>query len=211
MKLYSYWRSSCSYRVRIALALKGLSWDTVPIHLVKGEQTGDAYDAVNPAHLVPTLELPDGTRLTQSLAIIDWLDRTYPDPALMPDDPVDRARVLAAALTVACDIQPLNNSGTVAHLKAAFGASGEDGIAWMVHWMEKGFHAFEAAIRPDTPFCFGDAPGLADICLVPQLYGAHRWGMDLSPFARLTEIEARCLALPAFEAARPETQPDANT
>ena len=211
MKLYSYWRSSCSYRVRIALGLKGLAWDTAPVHLVKGEQQNADYGAINPSQLVPTLELDDGTRLTQSLAIIDWLDATHPDPRLIPADALVRARVLAASHVIAMDVQPVTNSGTVAHLKADYGASGEAGIDWMVHWMEKGFRAIQKQIEPATPFCFGDQPGLADICLIPQLYNAHRWGVDLSPFARLTEIEETCLALPAFDAARPEAQPDADT
>ena len=206
MKLYSYWRSSCSYRVRIALGLKGLSWETVPVHLVKGEQAAESYGAVNPSHLVPSLELADGTVLTQSLAIIDWLDAAHPEPPLVPADPLARARVLAASHIIAMDVQPITNSGTVSHLKADYGASQEAGVAWMVHWMEKGFAAFQASIAKDTPFAFGDAPGLADICLVPQLYNAHRWGVDLAPFARLTEIEARCLGAPGLRR-RPPRNP----
>ena len=210
MKLYSYWRSSCSYRVRIALGLKGQSWDTVPVHLLKGEQREAPYGAVNPSNYVPTLELADGTKLAQSLAIIDWLDATWPEPALLPGDAVKRARVQAASHIIAMDTQPVTNSGVVSILKRELGASEKAGIAWMDHWMEKGLTAFQASIDPSGPFCFGDTPGLADICLIPQLYNAHRWGVELGPLRRLTEIEARCLALPAFAQARPEVQPDAN-
>ena len=209
MKLYTYWRSSCSYRVRIALGLKGLAWESAPVHLVRGEHREPGYRAVNPAGLVPALELDDGTRLTQSLAIIGWLDATHPEPALIPASPLDCARVLAAAHTIAMETQPLTNSGVVGHLKSAHGFDGQQGINWMAHWMEKGFAVYQALIRPDTRFSFGDAPGLADIALIPQLYNAHRWGVDLSPFSRLTDIETTCLALPAFDAARPENQPDA--
>ncbi len=211
MKLYSYWRSSCSYRVRIALGLKGQSWETIPVHLVKGEQRDAAYGAVNPSNYVPTLELDDGTRLTQSLAIIDWIDATWPEPALLPDDPLARARVLAASHIIAMDTQPVTNSGVVGIVKRELGASEKAGIAWMDHWMEKGLTAFQASIEPGGNFCFGDAPGLADICLIPQLYNAHRWGVDLSGLGRLVAIEANCLALPAFSDARPEVQPDANS
>lgn len=210
MKLYSYWRSSCSYRVRIALGLKGQEWQTIPVHLVKGEQRADSYASVNPSNYVPTLELSDGTRLTQSLAIIDWLEAKWPEPALLPNQAEARARVLAASHIIAMDTQPVTNSGLVSLLKRELGAAEKAGIAWMNHWMEKGLAAFQASIDPSTPFCFGDTPGLADICLIPQLYNAHRWGVDLDPLQRLTEIEARCLAQPAFRAARPEAQPDAN-
>ena len=211
MKLYSYWRSSCSYRVRIALGLKGLAWETVPVHLVKGDQAAQGFEAVNPSNLVPTLELEDGVRLSQSLAIIDWLDATHPEPQLVPSDPRLRAQVLAASHTIAMDVQPVTNSGVVSHLKADYGASQDAGVAWMVHWMEKGFASLVRQIAPGATYCFGETPSLADICLIPQLYNAHRWGVDLAPFARLTEIEETCLALPAFDAARPEAQPDADT
>lgn len=209
MKLYTYWRSTTSYRIRIALNLKGVGYEPIPVNLVAGEQRAEDYAALNPGRGVPTLVLDDGRVLTQSMAILDWIERTYPEPALLPDDPFERAEVQAAALGIATDVHPVNNLRIVQKLKA-MGHTQDETVAWMNDWMEKGFAAFAALIRSDTPFCFGDTPGLADICLVPQLYNAHRWGADLSAFPRLTEIEARCLALPAFAEARPEAQPDAD-
>lgn len=209
MKLYGYWRSGAAYRCRIAFGLKGLKWQNVPMNLVKGEHRTDAYAAINPMRLVPTLELDDGTILTQSLAIIDWADRTHPEPPLFPAVAVARAQVMAAGMAIAVDTHPLQNVGVVNHLKAAFGADGPGGIRWMHHWMKRGFDAFQRLCHADTPFAFGDAPGFADICLIPQLYNAHRWGVDLTPYPRLMAIETSCLALPAFDAARPENQPDA--
>lgn len=208
MRLYSYWRSTTSYRVRIALNLKGIVYQTVPVDLVAGAQTAPDYVALNPGQGVPALVTGDGTVLTQSMAILDWLEETHPAPALLPDDPVQRAQVRAAALTIACDIHPVNNLRVIRALKS-MGHSQDETVSWMNDWMTRGFATFDALIAPDTPFCFGDRPGLADLCLVPQLYNAHRWGCDLSAFPRLTGIEARCLALPAFDAARPEAQPDA--
>lgn len=209
MKLYTYWRSTTSFRVRIALNHKGLAYEPVPVDLVEGAQNSPEYAALNPGQGVPTLVLDDGTVLTQSMAILDWLEETQADPALLPDDPVSRARVRAAALTIAADVHPVNNLRVVARLKE-MGHGPDDAVAWMNHWMMQGFTAFAQLIEPDTPFCFGDAPGLADLCLVPQLYNAHRWGCDLSGLTRLTGIEARCLDLSAFDAARPENQPDAH-
>jgi len=209
MKLYTYWRSSCSYRVRIALGLKGLDWEGIPVHLVKGEQRDPGYLAHNPSGFVPTLVLDNGTELVQSLAILDYLEAVYPEPALLPADPLMRARVLAAAHVIAMDTQPVTNVGVVGHLKAACGTDSQGGIDWMVHFMERNFAAFEKLIPQDGRFCFGDTPTWADICLIPQLYNAHRWGVDLSRFPRLTLIEHAALAHPAFDAARPETQPDA--
>ena len=150
----------------------------------------------------------NGPVLTQSMAILDWLEETYPNPAMLTKDPGARARVRAAALGIACDIHPVNNLRVLAKLKS-MGHSQDEAVAWMNHWMTRGFDAFARLITDGTPFCFGDAPGLADTCLIPQLYNAHRWGCDLTNLPRLTEIEARCLQLPAFDAARPENQPDA--
>lgn len=209
MKLYSYWRSTTSYRVRIALNLKGLPFETAAVDLVAGAQKDPAYTALNPVAGVPTLLLEDGTALTQSMAILEWLEAAHPDPALVPADPVAAAHVRAAAMIVACDIHPVNNLKVGGKLKQ-MGHAQEDVVAWMNDWMTRGFTAFQTLLPDDTPFCFGNAPGLADLCLIPQLYNAHRWGCDLTDFARLIDIEARCLALPAFEAARPENQPDAS-
>lgn len=209
MKLYSYWRSTTSYRVRIALNLKGLDYQILPVNLVAGEQRAPGYAAMNPIEGVPTLVLDDGTVLTQSLAIIDYLEAVAPEPALLPAEPVARAKVLAAAHTIAMDIHPVNNLKVGARLKSEHGLEQEDVIAWMVHWMEKGLAAYQALLPAGPRFSFGDAPGLADICLVAQLYNAHRWGVGLAPFPRLQEIERAALALPGFDAARPENQPDA--
>ena len=208
MKLYSYWRSTTSYRVRIVLNLKGIAHEIVPVNLVKGEQRTPEYTAINPGRGVPVLELNDGTRLSQSLAIIDYLEALYPDPAILPADPLARARTMAAAHQVALDIHPVNNLRVVQHLET-LGHSKADSVAWMVHWMQEGLTAFQAMIRPDTRFSFGDRPDLADICMVAQLYNGRRWGLDLTPFQRIIDIEQACLALPAFDAARPENQPDA--
>ena len=208
MQLYSYWRSTTSYRVRIALNLKGLSYNITPVDLIKGDQRAADYVAMNPGKGVPALVLGDGTVLTQSLAILDYLDREYPDPALLPADPVLRAQVMAAAHVIALDIHPVNNLRVVQQLDK-MGHSKEDSVDWMIHWMNEGLTAFQAMLPSGSDFSFGDTPSLADICLVAQLYNGHRWGVDMAPFARLTEIEAACLALPAFDKAKPEQQPDA--
>lgn len=208
MRLFTYWRSTTSYRVRVALNLKGLAYVPVPVNLVEGAQKAPEYVALNPGRGVPTLVLEDGTVLTQSMAILDWLEETYPAPALLPGDAIRRARVRAAALTIAADVHPVNNLRVVARLKA-MGHGQDEAVDWMNQWMGQGLAAFAQLIDADTPFCFGDTPGLADLCLVAQLYNAHRWGCELSAFTRLTGIEARCLELAAFDAARPENQPDA--
>lgn len=208
MRLYSYWRSTTSYRVRIALNLKGVAFETTPVDLMRGEQSEAAYARLNPSQGVPALVLDDGTVLTQSMAILDWLEETHPTPPLLPTDATARAQTRGAALVIATDIHPVNNLRVVARL----GELGHDAavrMAWMNDWMTRGFHALSRMIMADTVFCFGDAPSFADVCLVPQLYNARRWGCDLAPFARLTGIEARCLALPGFAAAQPELQSDA--
>jgi maleylacetoacetate isomerase len=210
MKLYTYWRSSAAWRVRIALAMKGVAYEAVPISLIAdgGQQHGDAYSAINPQHLVPALVLSDGTTLTQSLAIIDWLETTYPVPALLPTDPVARAKVLAAAHVVAMDIHPINNLRVLKTLADQFGADADAKTKWMQHWMKAGFDAL-SDILDDGPFAFGDQPSLADICMMPQLYNARRWGMDLDAWPKLVLVEKACLALPAFSLTAPEAQPDA--
>lgn len=205
MKLYSFAQSTTAYRVRIVLNLKGLPYEILPIDLTKGAQKDAEYAALNPIKGVPTLVTDAGDVLTQSMAILTYLDAVHPEPALMPADPLERARVEAAAQVIAADVHPVNNLKIRKRLEG-IGQSHDDVVGWMNHWMSEGFAAFQSLIRPDTPFAFGDAPSLADICLVPQLFNAHRWKCDLSPFQRLVEIEERCLALPAFDAARPENQ-----
>ena len=213
LTLYSYWRSSAAYRVRIGLNLKGLAYETRPVHLVRdgGEQHADDYRALNPQALVPMLV--DGERrITQSLAILEYLDETFPKPALLPADTRGRARVRSLAMLVACDIHPLNNLRVLQYLKRENGLEQPAIDAWMLHWMREGFAAMEAMLA-DAPgtgtFCLGETPTIADCCLVPQLYNARRFALDLSPYPTLVRIEADCLALPAFDAARPESQPDA--
>lgn len=209
MKLFTYWRSTTSYRIRIALNLKELSVESIPVNLVAGEQNSPDYAGLNPGRGVPTLVLKDGSALTQSMAILEWLEETRPEPPLLPTDPLLRAQVRAAALVIAADIHPVNNLRVINKLKT-MGHDQDTVVDWMNDWMTQGFTAFQQMLDPDAPYCFGNAPGLADLCLVPQLYNAHRWGCDLTRFKRLTEIEARCLQIPAFDAARPELQPDAN-
>ncbi len=209
MKLFGYWRSTTSYRVRAALNLKGVSYETVPVDLVAGAQSDPAYTALNPGAGVPTLVLDDGTVLTQSMAILDYIDATWPEPRLIPADPLARARVLAVAHGVAMDIHPVNNLRVVKALGTDFGASPAQKKAWMQHWMTQGFTAIEAQIADDTPFAFGDTPDLADLCIVSQMYNAHRWEVPLAAFPKLTRVTANCLALPAIAAAHPDTQPDA--
>ncbi|MEO1779868.1 MAG: maleylacetoacetate isomerase [Pseudomonadota bacterium] len=208
MKLYSYWRSTTAFRVRAALHLKGIAFETVPVNLLDGAQRTPDYTAMNPGQGVPTLVLDDGTVLTQSLAIIDYLD-AIAAPRLLPDDPLLRARVMAAAHAVALDTHPVNNLRVVQHLQTAHGATAEDAKAWMQHWIIQGFTATEAMVAPDTEFAFGDTPDLADICIVSQAYNAHRWDVDMAPFPRLARIEAACLAHDAIAAAHPDNQPDA--
>lgn len=218
MILYSYWRSTTSYRVRAALNLKGIAYEQRAVNLVAGDQRAGAYTALNPGQGVPTLVLDDGTPLTQSLAIIDYLDAVHPEPPLLPPEPLLRSRVLAAALTVATDIHPVNNLRVVGALKSRFNATPDDAQAWMCHWMAEGFTALEALLPDrkafasgDTPpsFAFGETPTLADLCIVAQVYNAHRWGLSLAPFPKIARIEAACLATPEIAAAAPEAQPDA--
>lgn len=208
MKLYSYWRSTTSYRVRIALNLKELDYDVVPVDLTAGAQKSDDYVALNPIKGVPTLITDTGTVLTQSMAILGYLDEIAPAPALLPqDDPEQRARISAAALVFATDVHPVNNLKVVNKVRDLSDA--DTAVDWMQYWMVEGFQAFEALIEMDTDFSFGAVPTFADICLVAQVFNARRWGLDLSPFPRLNDIEKKCLAQPAFDAARPENQKDA--
>ena len=214
MKLHTYWRSSSAYRVRIGLALKDLACEQVPVHLVRdgGEQHAEAYRALNPQSLVPALELDDGTVLTQSLAILEYLDEAHPEPALLPADPAGRARVRALAQLVAADMQPLNNLRVLRHLKRGLGLDQDAVNRWYRHWVATGFTALErrlAAEEQTGAFCHGDTPGLADVVLVPQVYNAQRFDCPLDRYPVLMAIHERCVALPAFQAAAPEAQPDA--
>lgn len=209
MKLHGYFRSSAAFRVRIALNLKGLSCEQTFIHLRRGEQTAPGFLKLNPQGLVPALE-DNGAVLTQSLAIIEYLDETHPQPALLPKTPLERARVRALALAVACDIHPLNNLRVLNYLKNTLKVSTEQHDTWYNHWIVEGFKAFEDLLaRGGTgKFCHGDTPGLADICLVPQVFNAKRLNAPLEPYTRLMNVFAACMALPAFKAAVPENQPD---
>ncbi len=209
MKLYSYWRSTTSFRVRAALNLKGVAYDTMPVDLLAGAQGSTDYAALNPGKGVPTLVLEDGTVLVQSMAIMDYLDRVYPTPALLPDDPLQRTGVLAAAHVFALDVHPVNNLRTVKHLQSKLDASAEDVKAWMLHWMDEGCKTLEVLLPERAGFAFGPAPGLADLCITAQLYNAHRWGLDLAPYPKIRRIEAACLEVPAIRAAHPDNQPDA--
>jgi maleylpyruvate isomerase len=210
VKLYSYFRSSAAYRVRIALNLKAVSYEMIPIHLQKdgGQHRSAEYRAINPLGRVPTLMLADGSLLTQSLAIIEYLNEAYPQPPLLPADPVERARVRAISQIIACDIHPLNNLGTLQYLKRALGQEQAAIDTWYHHWVLRGFEAIEAMIKPG-PYSFGAQVSLADICLVPQVYNARRLKVPLDAFPKIVAVDAACLALPAFDKARPENQPDA--
>jgi len=209
MKLHGYFRSSAAYRVRIALNLKGLRAEHLPHHLRKGEQRDPAYLAINPQGLVPALETDAGEVLTQSLAIIEWLDEIYPEPALVPKDPLRRARVRAFSGAIACEIHPVQNTRVLARLREA-GLSEEQVTAWAAWINRDGLMACEKLIANEPgPFCFGAAPTMADLCLVPQLANARRFGVDVSVFPRLLKAEAAAKAMRAFADAAPEKQPDA--
>lgn len=209
MRLHGFFRSSASYRVRIGLALKGLSYDQSFYVLRKGEQRSPAYLKLNPQGLVPALELDDGHVLTQSLAMLEYLDETHPQPPLLPKDPVERARARAFGLAISCDIHPVQNL-LVLNAVRALGQDDAGVNAWAKRVNDDGLAACEKLLAGTKgPFCFGAAPTLADICLVPQLVNARRFGCDLSGYTRLLEAEAACLALPAFKDTAPEKQPDA--
>jgi len=212
MKLYDYFRSSAAYRLRIALNLKGQSPERAFVHLRRGAQRADEYLALNPQGLVPSLVTDAGDVLTQSLAIIEWLDETYREPPLMPADPAGRARVRSLALSIACDIHPLNNLRVLNYLTGTLGVTDAKRDGWYRYWCDVGFEALETRIARETAtgaFCHGDTPTLADICLVPQLANSRRVKLDLEPYPTLLRIEAACAALPAFMNAAPAKQPDA--
>jgi maleylacetoacetate isomerase/maleylpyruvate isomerase len=214
MILHGFWRSSATYRVRIALGLKGLAADYRPVNITAGgqQQFSTDYLRLNPEGRVPALEV-DGQVLTQSWAILEWLEETHPQPALLPADAFGRARVRALAQLVVADIQPLQNLGPTNYLGSHLGATPEQVAAWLQHWIGRGMQACEAQLARDTAtgqFCHGNLPTLADACLVPQCYSARRFGVSIEQFPNIARIEAACQALPAFAAAVPERQPDAN-
>ncbi|MDR9486373.1 MULTISPECIES: maleylacetoacetate isomerase [Sediminimonas] len=211
MRLWGYFRSSSSYRCRIALNLKEIPYEAVPVNLRNGAQHGAAYHDVNPQGLVPAVVADDGTALHQSLAILEWLDETHPRPALLPDDPLERAKVRAFAQVIACEIHPLQNLRVLRHLSDQLGADEEKVRDWLCRWIGEGLAVCEETLArrgERAKFCFGDTPGLADVCLVPQMFSAARFGVDISRLSRLNEIHQRCEALPAFAAAHPARQPD---
>jgi maleylacetoacetate isomerase len=206
--LHGYWRSSAAYRVRIALGLKGLTWETAAVDLVRGDQRAEAFSRINPNARVPVL-VEGGTAVTQSLAIIEYLDELHPDPPLLPRQPLERARVREACHLIACDIHPLGNSGVLAALRDRFGADEAARQAWSAHWIARGFAPLDAMAATGGPYLLGRTVTMADVLLVPQMYNARRFGVDLAPFPRLVAADAALAELPAFQAARPEAQPDA--
>jgi maleylacetoacetate isomerase len=213
LRLYTYWRSSAAYRVRIALAVKGLTYESVPRHLLRdgGQHRQADYLATNPQGLIPALE-HDGHVVTQSLAICEYLDEVFPQPPLLPADPRGRAAVRAMALAIACDIHPLNNLSVQQYLRTELGQRDDGVTRWAQHWIARGFAALEQLLArhsTDGRYCYGDTVTLADACLVPQVYNARRVQLDLGAYPQLTAVARHLEALPAFAAARPEAQPDA--
>jgi len=206
MELHGYFRSSASYRVRIGLNLKGLQYDYKPVNLLKGEQREDDYRKLQPQGLVPALV--DGKNiLTQSLAILEWLDEQHPEPALLPNDPLARAKVRALAYNIACDIQPLQNLRILKYLQSGLGVGDEQKTKWIRHWIHEGFSALEQQLDP-APFAAGDKPGLFECCLIPQIYNAKRFGMEIADYPAIHRVARACSEIPAFIEARPEKQPD---
>ena len=214
MRLYTYFRSSAAYRVRIALGLKQLDWQAVPVHLVQdgGQHHSEAYKAINPAGLVPAFE-DNGAVLTQSLAIIEYLDETYPTVSLLPGDAVARAHIRALAQSIACDLHPINNLRILKHLEHSLGLDAEQRKVWYLHWLQVGLEAFEqqlAVHNQPGDFCYGNSPTLADICLVPQVYNANRFGYSVDHLPRIAKAIQACAQLPAFIQAEPANQIDAD-
>jgi maleylacetoacetate isomerase/maleylpyruvate isomerase len=209
MKLYNFFRSSASYRVRIALALKGLDYDYVPVHLAKNEHLGDSYAGVSASRLVPLLE-DDGAHVTQSLAIIEYLDETHPQPPLLPTDALGRARVRALALDIACEIHPLNNLRVLRYLTGSLKLSEDDKDRWYRHWVETGLEAVERQLAAQPArYCHGDAPTLADCVLVPQIFNAQRFNCRLDHVPQVMRVFEACMALDAFSKTQPSACPDA--
>jgi maleylpyruvate isomerase len=212
MKLIGYFRSSAAFRVRIALNVKGIAVEHASRHLRKGEQAAPDYAALNPQKLVPAMVLDTGEVLTQSLAILEYLEETHPEPPLLPKDPADRARVRALALIVSADIHPIQNLRVMNYLRERFDQTEESAFAWSRHWIETGFDAYEATIARDPKtgaFSHGDRPTFADLCLVPQVFNAARFKVDMARYPTIQRIFATCMKHPAFDAAQPARQPDA--
>jgi maleylacetoacetate isomerase len=210
VKLYTYFRSSAAFRMRIALNLKGLKYEPVFVHLAKGEHRQPQYAQVNPQALLPTLELDDGTRLTQSLAIIEWLEEKHPTPPLLPKEPLARARVRSLSYLVASEIHPLNNLRVLQHLKRALGQTQDEIDTWYRYWIADGLAKLEAELAGSSgKFCHGDFPGMADCCLVPQIFNAKRYSSDLAPYPTTMRVFDNCMKLEAFDRAQPSKQPDA--
>ena len=210
MKLYNYFRSSASFRVRIALHLKGLPFEYLPVHLAKGEHKQDAYAAVSADQLVPMLELDDGTRLSQSMAIIEFLDETQGGPALLPPDALGRARVRALAQSIACEIHPLNNLRVLKYLSKDLGVSEDVKNTWYRHWVRDGLESFERqlAAMPTSTYCYGETPTLADCCLVPQIFNGKRFNVNFEGLTRTMAVFDACMKLEAFQKAQPSACPD---
>jgi maleylpyruvate isomerase len=210
VKLHTYFRSSASFRVRIALNLKGIAYEPSFVHLPKGEHRAAAYSRINPQALTPALELDDGAQLAQSLAIIEYLDEVHPAPPLLPRDPKGRARVRSLSLLIACEIHPLNNLRTLQYLKRSLGQSEDQVNAWYRHWEADGLAKFEADVgRGSGKYCHGDVPTMADCCLAPQIFNAQRYQCDLAPYPVTMRIFDACMKLDAFDRAQPSRQPDA--
>jgi maleylacetoacetate isomerase len=209
MKLYSYFRSSAAYRVRIGLNLKGLDYDYIPVNLLHSEQKNEEYMALNPQGLVPAMELSDGQIIAQSVALLEWLEEAHPEPALLPSDLLERARVRSVVNSIACDVHPLCNLSVTNHLRGEYQADDEGVFRWYTTWMHRSFTAIEQELASnDSTYSFSDRPCMADLFLVPQIYNARRFDIPLENFPHITRVVDNCNALPAFADAAPEVQPD---